>query len=105
MDPIAERTLVCLYPDGASVPVQLLIGQPRPHPKGDWCCEVSGEGMRLWTGTSTIVGIDSWQALLLSLRFLRAMLEAEVERGALLHGPDGITVISPEELFGETGQS
>jgi hypothetical protein len=61
--------------------------------------------LRLWSGPSTIVGIDSWQALLLSLSFVRLMLEAEISRGAVFHWPDETNPIGLEELFGSTSSN
>jgi Domain of unknown function (DUF6968) len=100
MDLVAERVLVALYPDGESVHVHLRIGRPVPHPNGDWCCEVAAEGLRLWRGPKPFRGVDSWQALLIGLQFLRDILSREAERGAVYHWEGGEHPIRVDELFG-----
>jgi hypothetical protein len=99
MDVVAERRLLALFPDGASVPVCLRVGRPRPHPLGDWVCPVQAEGLRIWEGPSEFFGVGSWQALMIGLRFLREMLAAEMDKGAVFHWEDGEHAISLEELF------
>ena len=101
MDVIAEASLTCLYPDGACVPVRVGVGSPFPHPKGDWACEVFADGLRVWEGSNAICGVDSWQALILALRVLREMLQEEERQGAILHWPNGESLISVEELFAQ----
>jgi hypothetical protein len=99
MDVIAEHRLVALFPDGGPVPVCLRVGRPTPHPNGDYVCLVQAEGLRVWEGPSAIVGVGSWHALLLGLRFLRSMLAAEVKGGAVFHWEGGQHEVSVEELF------
>ena len=99
MDVIAERQLVAVFPDSGPASVHLRIGRPAPHPKGGWVCPVQAEGLQLWQGSSSIAGEDSWQALLLALRFVQAMLSAEAERGVVFHWEDGEYPLSVEELF------
>jgi hypothetical protein len=60
---------------------------------------VSATGLRLWEGSTTIFGVGSWHALLLTLRFLREMLLREQQRRAVFHGPDGGRALSVEGLF------
>lgn len=99
---IIERQLECLLPDGSCRMIQLRIGRPYPDPKGDWSCPVAVDG---WHGEfRPIHGIDSWQALLLALRFLEGLLAAEVERGLVLHWPPGEgQAIGIPELFSRAG--
>jgi len=85
MEIIAERRLEVQYPDGALVPVCIRVGRPMAHPKRDYVCPVQAEGLRLWQGPKDFVGVDSFQALTLGLRFLYEMLSTEVERGAVLY--------------------
>jgi hypothetical protein len=99
MDVIAERRLVALFPDTGPVPISLRVGRPVPHPQGDWVCPVQAEGLRLWQGPSEIFGAGSWHALMLGLRFLRSMLVAEADRGAVFHWEGAEEAISVETLF------
>src|SRR5262245_35092353 len=96
---IAETSLLCLYSDGALEPIRLCVSRPSPHPKGDWTCEVSATGLRLWQRRTAIFGISSWHALMLALRLMREILRAELEQGAVLHWPDSTSAITIEELF------
>ncbi len=78
---IAERDVVCIFSDGHRETIRLRVGKPRPSPSGDWECPVAAEG--LYKRLHAIVGVDSWQALKLGLRFLEELLETEVCRGAV----------------------
>jgi hypothetical protein len=99
MDVIAEHRLVATFPDSEPAPVVLRVGRPYPHPKGDHACPVQAEGLRLWQGPSEIRGVGTWHALMLGLRFLRSILAAEIDRGAVFHWEDGEHVVGIEELF------
>jgi len=99
MDVITELRLVATFPDGGSAPVVLRVGRPYPHPKGDHACQVQAEGLRLWQRPTEIYGVGTWHALMLGLRFLRTMLAAEAERGAVFHWEGGEHAVSVEELF------
>ena len=99
MDVVAEKRLVAVYPDGASTPIHLRVGRPMPHPRGDWFCEVVAEGLRHWQGPSKICGVETWQALMLGLRFLREVVRSEVRDGAVFHWEDGEHVLYIDKLF------
>ena len=85
-------------PAGRHVP-RPRVGRPYPHPKGDHACQVQAEGLRLWQRPTEIYGVGTWHALMLGLRFLRTMLAAEAERGAVFHWEGGEHAVSVEELF------
>ena len=99
MDVIAEHRVVATFPDSVLSAVVLRVGRPYAHPKGDHACPVQAEGLRLWQGPSDIFGVGTWHAMMLGLRFLRSMLAAEVERGAVFHWEGGEHAVSVEELF------
>jgi hypothetical protein len=99
LDVIVEKRLLGVHADGASTPITLRIGRPRAHPGGDWCCEASANGLTHWEGPTAFVGVDAWQALMLTIRFLQEVLTTEVTNGMSLHWDDGKTAISVEELF------
>ena len=96
---IAECDVECEYPDGRRVPLKLAIGKPQPWPQGDWQCPVRTLGPQ--PKLRNIRGVDSWQALQLALRFLEALLSAEVDRGAVLYWPTADERITVPELFGQ----
>lgn len=99
MDVIAEHRLVATFPDGELAAVILRVGCPYVHPNGDHACPIQAEGLRLWQGPSDIIGVGTWHALMLGLRFLRSILAAEVERGAVFHWESGEHPVTVEELF------
>ena|SRR5579871_4772773 len=99
MDVIAERRLEALYPDIGLTSIHLRIGRPVPRDERDWSCPVQVEGLRLWHGFGEFAGVDSWQALLLALGFVQAILSAEAERGVVFHWESSEDAISIEELF------
>jgi hypothetical protein len=99
MEVIAEHRLVATFPDGTLETVVLRVGRPYAHPKGDHACPVQAEGLRRWQGPSDIFGVGTWHALMLGLRFLRSMLAAEAERGAVFHWEGGGQAVGVEELF------
>lgn len=99
MEVIAERELLALFPNGEAAKVILRIGRPVTHRDGDWACPVQAEGLRLWQGPTEIRGVGSWHALMCGQRFLRNILTAEVEQGAVFHWEDGEHPIDIEELF------
>ena len=59
-DAIAERTLVCLKPNGERIPVTLRIGKPYRASDVDWACPVALDGLQ--SKLADIHGIDSFQA-------------------------------------------
>jgi Domain of unknown function (DUF6968) len=93
---VAEREIVCVFPDGRCQSISLRIGRPQRLSCGDWACPVSVDG--LYAKLRAMVGVDSWQALMLAIRLVKSLLETEVERGAVLHWPDDERAISPSEL-------
>ena len=99
MDVVAETRLVAVFDSGMSAKVALRIGRPVPHPKGDWVGTVQIDGFQAWAGSCEIYGVDSWQTLILSLRFVRSILLQEVEFGTAFHWEDGMDVINVEGLF------
>ncbi|HKB02457.1 MAG TPA: hypothetical protein VKD90_09565 [Gemmataceae bacterium] len=99
MDVIAELRLVAMFPNTGPTPVVLRVGRPYAHPDGDHACPVQADGLRLWRGPTDICGVGTWHALMLGLRFLRQMLAAEADRGAVFHWEGGEHPVRVEELF------
>lgn len=112
---IASRILVL---DGEQK-VQVLIGKPEPLPgSNDWCCpnQIVGIGSGK---VNCIAGVDSVQALVLSLQMVGAQLycSAEYEAGRLswecgavkgdlgLPVPENIRDVLPRENKGNSGTS
>ncbi|MFD1152276.1 DUF6968 family protein [Saccharothrix hoggarensis] len=97
---VASRRVECVAPDGTRTSVLIRIGAPRPDPlsdHGDWCCphQILGLGDEA-VGAS--FGVDSLQALLLSVYGVRLKLAARAEEASVtldwLGLPDlGLTVV------------
>jgi hypothetical protein len=94
---IATRELTGIDSTGREFPIKLAIGAP--YQEGtDWRCPVLLEGFL--SIQPRLVGVDSFQALMLAQRLARQYLTAFVEEraGRLLDSPGGNTV-SIEALF------
>jgi hypothetical protein len=100
---IATRELTGIDSTGREFPIKLAIGSP--YQEGmDWRCPVLLEGFL--SIQPSLVGVDSFQALMLAQRLARQYLTAFVEErgGRLLDAPGGNTV-SVEALFGAGSES
>ena len=84
-DLVAERELESVAEDGTRATVVIRVGTPRPDPlsaNGDWCCphQISGLG---GGSVEASFGVDSLQALLLSLFSLRIKLAERAQEASL----------------------
>jgi hypothetical protein len=62
--------------------LHVLIGAPQPDGDRAWYCPVRLKGI---SGKERrIIGIDSWQALILGIRFVELMLRREIREGGQL---------------------
>ena len=98
-DIVAEKRLRVRYPDGIVVPVCLRVGVPKPTRSDEAGCPVQAEGLRIWEGPKMMFGADTFQALLIAIRFVQKLLAMEVTRGAQLLHADEETPMTVEELF------
>ncbi|MCS7479484.1 DUF6968 family protein [Umezawaea endophytica] len=83
---VAERQLEGVTEDGARTTVTIAVGTPRPDPlsaNGDWCCphRIVGLGGE---AVEASFGVDSLQALLLSVYGLRVKLAARAEEAGVM---------------------
>ncbi|MET1072124.1 MAG: hypothetical protein ABWY11_05705 [Umezawaea sp.] len=99
---VAERELPAVADDGTRSTVVIRIGTPRPDPlsaNGDWCCphQIAGLGDET---VSASFGVDSLQALLLSVHALRLKLAARADEASTrldwLGLPDLGLVVDPD---------
>jgi hypothetical protein len=99
---VAERHLEAVAADGTRAPVVVKIGRPRPDTlssNGDWCCphQIVGLGEER-VGAS--FGVDSLQALLLSVHGLQLKLSQRAEAASVgldwLGFPDLGLKVDPE---------
>jgi hypothetical protein len=82
---MAERQLEAVTTDGARTRVTVRFGRPRPDElsaNGDWCCphQIVGLGEE---GVGASFGVDSLQALLLSVYKVRLKLDERAAAAAV----------------------
>ncbi|MBF8191835.1 hypothetical protein ITP53_40380 [Nonomuraea sp. K274] len=82
---VAERKLEAVAADGSRTPVTVRFGKPYPDPlstHGDWCCphQILGLGEE---GAGGSFGVDSLQALLLSVFKVRLKLGERARAGSV----------------------
>ncbi|WP_407676264.1 DUF6968 family protein [Plantactinospora alkalitolerans] len=100
-DIVAERQVDAIAEDGSRTPVVLRIGNPLPDalPGGDWYCphQILGLGDE---AVRASFGVDSLQALLLSVYALRLKLAERAETASVrldwLGQPDLGLTVDPE---------
>jgi hypothetical protein len=99
---MAERQLEAVAEDGARTPVTIRFGKPRPDvlsTTGDWCCphQILGLGEE---GVGASFGVDSLQALLLSVYKVRLKLDQRAQAASVrlewLGQPDLGLEVAPE---------
>jgi hypothetical protein len=100
---IATRELTGIDSTGREFPIKLSIGQPY-RDGTDWRCAILLEGFL--SVQPRLIGVDSFQALMLAQRLARQYLTAFVEErgGRLLDFPGGNSV-SIEALFEDGPES
>jgi hypothetical protein len=96
-DAIAERTLMCVKPNGQRVPVTLRIGKPYPASDVDWACPVALEGLE--PRLLDIHGVDSFQALMLAQKLLLQLMTGILEDGGRFEDDEDGSPIDIKELF------
>ena len=80
---IAETTLIMCDIDGGRREIHIKIGTPYKIPGGDAACPLSMDG--LYGKLHDIYGIDTFQALVLAVKFVRLTLRALEKKGATFY--------------------
>ena len=94
---IAEREFLGVNPNGENINIAIGIGIPyKSKEYNSWACPVKIEG--LYTKLSDIHGIDSWQAVRLSQKFVASLLEGFIEKGGKIYLFEEKEEISKEEI-------
>jgi hypothetical protein len=75
----AQRIWFAVAPDGTEHEVVISVGLPTHELSGDWYSVVSVGCLD--PQTYTIFGVDSWQAICLSMRFAATRLSHFIEAG------------------------
>ncbi|MDM4767192.1 hypothetical protein [Pelomonas sp. SE-A7] len=96
MTMFAERILQAIAPDDEEFEMKIRVGSPRPD-GDDWSCLVSIT--RIFETPRELLGVDSWQAVQVSLQFVSTMLDDFVRRGGQLFWPGTTDVVCPASMF------
>lgn len=81
-----ERRIEIERTHGSRTAVRLVLGDPTQRTDGHWACDVAAHG--LFDRLPPAVGVDAMQALLLAVFLLRRLVEAEIQRGAVIYWCD-----------------
>jgi hypothetical protein len=95
--PIAIRKLSATWHDGSTHEVTIEIGRPYPSGKS-FRCPVSVGGLHQDYSPPDLGGFDGVQALTLSLKFVRFLLEWHLDEGGSLFYPDTDEPYAPDDL-------
>jgi hypothetical protein len=94
--PIAQRTWHAVSPSGEHITFDLAISAPRPGNHNDWVCTVTFGLVDAYP--YTINGMDTWQAVELSLGFAAARVSHFLENGWQFFWERGGEPANPSEL-------
>ncbi len=94
---IAERDLIGIKPDGSKFKIMLKIGKPYTVDGVTWTCSVGAIG--LYKRLREISGIDSFQALMQAIKFLKQLIEYFIDDGGNLLSPDDETPVEISDIF------
>lgn len=99
---IAERVIYAVDNDARGFDVGIMIGKPyqTDFKYGDWACPVALIGLH--GRFPDMYGVDSWQALIVAVRLVKALLTNFVEEGGKLYWEKGGEEITVAELFGKS---
>jgi hypothetical protein len=95
---IATREFTGVDSSGREFSIKLGIGAPYRIDNGDWAYSLSLEGLHSLRKNG-IVGVDSFQALMLAQRLAKQLIQAHVQQGGrILDGPSGAP-LTVERIF------
>jgi len=94
---IAERDLIGIKPNGSRFKIMLKIGKPYTLDGGTWTCSVGAIG--IYKRLREIRGVDSFQALMQAIKFLRQLIEYFIDDGGNLLSADDETPIELSDIF------
>jgi len=92
---IAETKLWMVTPDGKKKRLTIVLGKPY-RKKGHGACPIAIRG--LYPKIADICGEDTWQALILAIKFVRLSLIAWTKKGCEFTFPDG-SRLDPEVIW------
>ena len=98
---IAERTIYAIDKDSRGFEIRIMIGKPyRTESENEsWACPVAAVGLR--GRLPDMVGVDSWQALMLARSILRTVLTIFLDDGGRLYWEKDGKEQTIEDIFQE----
>lgn len=98
---IAERTVYAVDKDSRGFEIRLLIGRPyRTESENEsWACPIATVGLP--HPLPDMVGVDSWQALMLGRSILRSVLSSFIDDGGRLYWEKDGDEQNIEDIFSE----
>jgi hypothetical protein len=94
---IAERDLIGINSGGSRFTLMLKIGKPYAVDSEEWVCPAGVIG--LYTKLQDIRGIDSFQALLQAIKYLRKLLDYFIEDGGSILSVKDETPVEISDIF------
>jgi hypothetical protein len=94
---IASRKVKAVDSKGKAFNLEIVIGLPFQVSQDEWTCPVSLEG--LYKHRGPIFGVDSLQALMLAIKFVKDLLEDFFEKGGNIYWFDDSKPVSLDELL------
>lgn len=93
---IAQRHILCIDGNGKRIKTIMLIGKPYPD-GNDYACPVSLAGLE--GNTRHIMGVDSFQAIILAFKFCLSKLENFVSGGGKIVSAEDNKEINLDGFF------
>lgn len=94
---VASRKLKAVDANGKASDLEIVIGLPFEVSQDEWACPVSLEG--LFKHRGSVFGVDSLQALMLAIKFVKDLLEDFYEKGGKICWFDDGKPVSLEDLL------
>ena len=94
---VASRKLKAVDANGKAFDLQIVIGLPFEVSPDEWACPVSLEG--LFKHRGSVFGVDSLQALLLAIKFVKDLLQDFDQKGGKFYWFDNGGPVSLDDLL------
>lgn len=94
---VATRKVKAVDSKGRTIDLTIMIGLPFEVSHDEWACAVSMEG--LYKQRGPIFGVDSLQALMLAVKFVKDLLEDFYEKGGKIYWSDEGKSVSLSDLL------
>lgn len=93
---VAKRGILAQGIDGKIFSTAVEIGKPYRTEEGEWFCNLRIEGVNKHV---CVAGIDSLQAIMLTMSLAECILLSRVEKGWQFFWPDTNELMEIEEMF------